>query len=147
MFTRLALIAVLMTTLACDDGPSGPDPLEIASLEQAERQWAANKPAAGYDFRVRIGCFCPPPHDVRFQVRGDVSAAPDISASERARLARYESIDALFALLRDWLDRSPARFDVDYHPTFGYPTRANLDGSRNIADDELTFEVTEFLPL
>jgi Family of unknown function (DUF6174) len=148
MSTRLAVIALLlMTSPACDEGPNAPDPPggDVASnLERAERQWAANKPVVGYDFRVRIGCFCPPPRDVRFEVRGDVSSAPDLPPGDQARVAAFQSVDALFALLHDRLDRSPARFEVDYHPTFGYPLKAYLDGSVNIADDELTFEVPEF---
>lgn len=59
-------------------------------------------------------------------------------------MTNFESIESLFALLREHLQRNPGRFEVEYDQVLGYPTRADLDLSSQVADDELRFEITEF---
>ncbi len=82
---------------------------------------------------------------VTFQVRGSTSSSPGLDEASRARVSRYETIDALFLVLRDTLQRGPHHFDVEYHATLGYPIRANLDLRVTTADDELSFYVSEFV--
>ena len=152
-----ALGAVILVWLAaavqgCAGTPTSPEPIAPpvlgpgAMLAQAEQRWAASR-IAQYGYSISVGCFCPFPRPVRFEVRDGNSSAPGLDDKTRAWMARFESIDALFAMLREHVQRNPARFEIEYHPTLGYPAKGYLDGSFNIADDELSFEVAEFAVL
>ena len=52
-----------------------------------------------------------------------------------------ETIDAMFRLIEERQD-SAFLFEVEYSE-WGYPTSITLDGSEQIADDELWLEVSE----
>ncbi len=113
------------------------------ALAQAERRWAASR-TANYNFSIRVECFCFLPPVMTFHVRDSEGSAPGLDAATRARVNSFATIDALFALLREYLKRKPARFEVEYHQTLGHATKADIDMFFNAADDELRFEVVEF---
>lgn len=112
-------------------------------LAEAEKLWAANR-LANYDFSIHVVCFCFLPPILTFHVRDGESSAPSLDAATRARVTSFESIDALFALLREYLQQNPARFEVEYHPTLGHVTKADLDIAFDAADDELRIEIIDF---
>ena len=133
---------------ACTVTPTSPEPVAgpRETLARAEQRWAASR-IAQYEYSISVGCFCPFPRPVRFEVRNGDSSAPGLDDRTRAWMARFESVDALFAMLHEHAQRNPARFEIEYHPTLGYPAKGYLDGSFNVADDELSFEIVEFTVL
>ena len=151
---RQAVVAglLLAAVQGCTVTPTSPEPIAPPGLgpggmlARAEQRWAASR-IAQYGYSISVGCFCPFPRPVRFEVRHGDSSAPGLDDRTRAWMARFESIDALFAMLHEHVQRNPARFEIEYHPTLGYPTKGYLDGSFNVADDELSFEVAEFTVL
>jgi hypothetical protein len=127
--------------------PSAPVVVEPAdprtALVEAERRWASWR-LRNYDYTLSIGCFCPPPRSVRFEVRDGVSRAPDADAFTRERFSNVERVDLVFARIRELLDRPPARFEATYDPTYGYPTLYVVDLSFQVADDEFGVSIDGF---
>lgn len=100
-----------------------------------------------YDYVVQLRCFCD--EDVTkatpVQVRNGFGGFPD-PASEPTRmgLAKYSTVDSIFAELRALLISSPARLEVVFDPTYGYPMSISYDRRADVADDELTLAITDF---
>lgn len=89
---------------------------------------------------------------VRLNVENGVVTAftllPGSSAAGGApEPAAFPTIDDLFARLRAEAEADPVQFDVEYDDGLGYPTRASVDVRAEIADDEYTFRVTDFVAL
>lgn len=108
---------------------------------------------ASYEYVVRRVCFCPPPivNPVRVRVRDgqvttraytDSGEAPD---PQQARL--WPTVEGLFDLVQDAIDRDAHSISVDYHPQLGYPVRAHLDYHVNMADEEQGFTAGELVPV
>ena len=52
-----------------------------------------------------------------------------------------ETIPALFAIIEDAINQRAVSLEVTYHPTLGYPLRADIDYALNIIDEELGFTI------
>jgi hypothetical protein len=140
------MLLMIATLARCEASPTLPSAIDAPTtvilseadrLTRAELQWASSR-ISSYDFSVRVGCFCRSiPFILTFQVRHGISFAPDLEPEARERVRAFESIDALFEVLREALARDSAYFEVEYHPSLGYPMRAALEGSHMIRDDEL----------
>lgn len=146
-----AAIGVMVAT-GCTASPTAPSvaapfaehPDLRIRLTRAEQQWAAAG-IARYDFAVGLYCFCfHLPRPLRFQVRDGVSVSPGLDPAGRASVSNLESVDAIFAMIRRYVDRQPAYLDAQFHPTLGYPQSMFVDGDWLVADDELGVSVVEF---
>lgn len=152
---QCCLGGLLCATLlgGCEATPSAPSPVPnpilaastpAEALQAAEQIWAARR-VTRYDFSVAVGCFCRSiPFPLYFQVRDGVSVSPGLDDETRARVAPYESIEALFEVLRESLARNPETFEVEYHPWLGYPMSASIDLSERLRDDTLSVVVRTF---
>jgi hypothetical protein len=56
----------------------------------------------------------------------------------------FPGIEGLFDQIANILRQKPARFEADYDPLLGYPTRIVVDFDRIVADDEFSYTATEF---
>lgn len=140
---RCTLVALVALT-ACDD-VSGLD----GRYASARRQWIASRPTR-YEFKLHVSCFCGfPPQPVTITVNGDsiVSATDATGAPIVAQLrSTYTSIDGLFAVVQGAIDRDAYQLDVAYDPLRGYPTSIAIDYRKNVADDEVSYTVSGFVP-
>jgi hypothetical protein len=64
---------------------------------------------------------------------------------ETALLTYIPTIPDLFDLIQDALNQKPASFLAIYDPTYGYPTRIEIDFSASVADDELVITARDLL--
>lgn len=119
-----------------------------AALDEARARWAANG-GDDYDMRFNWLCFCVDTYvaEVDLEVRDGAvvsgSYVEDGSELGSGALAEYVSVEGLFALLQDAIDRNAASIDVQYDADLGYPTEANIDYDTGIADEERAFFVHE----
>lgn len=67
-------------------------------------------------------------------VAGDVPVAIE-------GLKRYRTIEGLFDLLQEGIDKNAHSILVDYHPKLGYPVEVSIDYEEAVADEELGFEI------
>jgi hypothetical protein len=56
----------------------------------------------------------------------------------------YPTVDELFDIIIDASQRNADKLDVTYHDKIGYPEKIDIDYSRGVADDEITYIISEF---
>lgn len=143
----LAAAALLMPGCLFEDGPEG----DVDTLAAAQARWNA---AATADYRIREhwGCFCPCPraftaivHDGGVtgvtEVEGFEGQSPE--SAEAAALGCARTVEELFAILRQNVDRAD-RYEAEFDPVRGFPTRISIDPSREAADEEIYVETSDF---
>jgi hypothetical protein len=139
------LIAALALVPAFAQG-GGQDRVEhLARARDAWKQAATGR----YELVVAVRCFCfAGQRPERFRVEGGRAFALAALDAENAKFfERYNTVDKLFAVIEYAIRMKAEVVRATYHPALGYPTSASIDYSRKVADDELTFEITELQPI
>jgi len=117
-----------------------------SDLEIARARWIAHRPEQ-YAFNVRKACFCAVTGEVRVYVRHDsvlaVVGVPDARAIDTRN---YESIEQLFDFIERAISNHAAVIRATYDPVLGYPTSIDYDGAANIADDEVSYTLSDVTP-
>ena len=127
------------------DGITGVDDLSRAQ-SQLDRNWDRFERSAplSYSYTVRVDCECP--RDVTRPVtvwvdRGSVEYLlyeDDGRPVPFSYSNSFPSVEQLFDAIQDGIDRRADYIDVEYDPTYGYPTSVYIDYDRRVADEELS---------
>ncbi len=139
---KFILITLVIMLAACSAGGS--------EFTQNQTKWQ-NANFTHYRFQLSVGCFCAfrdkMPITVEVQ-NGQVASmtyadGTSVDASEQANMGfdQYATIDALFQYTAQRM-KDAAEVTVTYDSTYGYPTTIYIDGSKQIADDELSLSVS-----
>jgi hypothetical protein len=142
----LATLLLGLFAVACDDGTTGYD-----DLLQNRALWESRN-INNYEFEFEWSCFCLVERTmpVRITVENNritrVASAEENRDLERRRYDDYRTIDGLFDFLADAYRRAED-VRVEYHPIEGYPTSVYVDYQRIVADEELGFTVSDFMPV
>lgn len=116
----------------------GPGQAAGPADQAAWARWQA-RGAADYTIRLTRKCFCPPYENALVRVRaGRAVGPPDPEPGGEPR-----SIADLFDMI---FSGSNDRFTVTYDPTYGFPTRLDIDVETNAIDDEHTWTVNQYRP-
>jgi hypothetical protein len=147
----LLVLLALLPVAGCDGvlGPRSDDTLREL-LETRQRMWNERGPASYTMTVLRIdgdpGLLRP----VVLRVSGGqiVSAVyEDTEAPVPAEVrARYHTVEGLFALVRDAIDRRIPSVSVNYDAEYGFPREMVLDYNLRRSDDDLYFSVSDFTP-
>lgn len=136
--------AVLGGVLLLVVGLSGcSDPTDPGAIMEAARaRWQAQA-LDSYGFDYQQSCFCAFTRPVRITVEAGVVTAvePLDGGPDDLPVSAFPTIDDLFDRLAAAEANDPVVFEVEFHPVLGFPTFANIDISRQIADEEFSFEV------
>ncbi len=145
---RVAIAVLLLSSLGlagCADDDSSPD---RDALEASRARWEALG-VNSYEYRFQRGCFCPPEdtREVWVTVTNDrISGVRYVDTNEAvpaARFDRYATVDGLFDLAQDALDRSADSYQATFDPDLAYPRRIAIDYVREAADEEVTIVTRE----
>jgi hypothetical protein len=152
---RRALLAVTcsLALVACSDSP-GPDGRREVQRDLVEnhQDWEALG-ISDYTFTFTRTCFCPVelfrPAEVvvRADVIESVTYLDDGQPVDPGILTSYQTIDELFEMIADAIERGAVTLDVTYDPDLHYPTDGYIDISEQIADEEQGFTATDLEPL
>lgn len=135
---RVLLAGLLLAAGACADstapGPQG-------QLDAGRARWLAQG-GDSYTVEINRGCFCVlGGRRMTVTVKNGAVVGADYldsgGAVEATLLTYIPTIPDLFDLIQDAINRKPASFLAIYDPTYGYPTRIEIDYSASVADDEL----------
>ena len=140
------LPALLLLAAGCAD-PTAPG--EQGQLDAARARWRAQG-GDSYTVEISRSCFCVlGGRRVTVTVTNGAVVGADYLDSggpvETALLTYIPTIPDLFDLIQDALDKNPASFLAIYDPTYGYPTRIEIDFSATVADDELAITARDLL--
>lgn len=121
----------------------------LAVLEAAETLWKQKRPEH-YAYQLQPSCFCPPEYTQPIAIRvfkGVVQQA-DLVTSKKPlpteRKADAKTIEDLFKLIRDAIERPAASVNVTYDQQYGFPSSINIDVDQMMADEEMYYTVTGF---
>ena len=122
---------------------------ERDALRDARVRWGRADLDA-YAFTLQRGCFCPMEliGPVRIVVRGDSVVSRTYSTDGTPVPAQWApyfgTMEDVFEVIDDALERSADDLHVSYHRTLGYLVEADIDYIENAVDDELSLAVTDF---
>lgn len=124
-----------------------------SDFERHQKQWREAN-IAHYRFELNMVCFCTFRNRMPLQIEvlnGQVAAMTDntgktitVADAHYDFFARYATIDRLFSELQTSLNGKADQIAVAYHPSYGFPTRINIDPIKRAADDELGLAVSAF---
>ncbi len=104
-----------------------------------------------YRYVLRVGCFCPPEitDPVVVEVRDGVVASVTSQATGLAvewpeSFVAYDTVEELFDVVGNALDRGADELSVAYHDEYGVPVSIEIDYSERVADDEMGLYVDDF---
>ncbi|MDC0663661.1 DUF6174 domain-containing protein [Marinobacter sp. SS21] len=121
------------------------------TLADARERWRASQ-IGDYQITVQQSCFClqeftqPLRITVRdarvVSVAGLTQPLTQPDQLDRSRL----TVEGLFDFIADAQRRQVERLDVSYHPQYGYPSEIAYDGHAMIADDEISYRLSDLVP-
>jgi hypothetical protein len=140
-FACLLTLATLAT--ACSD------PADDHGLAAARKQWVDHLPAS-YSFTWMQGCECI--GDMTRPIRIGVTAGQlttavfvdDQRAVGEPVRGSLLTIDGVFDKIQNAFDQGAAEVTVAYDPARGYPRSVFVDYSRQVADEELSLQISDF---
>ena len=139
----LAAFALAVTAAGATSPPTRPDP-QIADgtlqrgLDAARKRWKAAH-VGSYRYTLDVSCFCRPNQHVYVVRRG----IPKGGAGADKEVA---TVPRLFRLIQREIDAGVADLAVTYGKR-GVPRSIAVDGSRQIADDEVSYAISRFAVL
>ncbi len=164
-----AALAAALITAACTSNPTA-EPVQTpteatqepagdpsadtghqAALDEAMDSWDAFA-TTNYAFDFNWVCFCLIEwvSKVTLTASGGAIISADFVESgepvtDEQQLNFYKTVDGLFDVIQDAIDRSAVSIQVEYDPDLGYPVSAFIDYETQLADEELGFEVSNVL--
>ena len=153
--TRWMMVpALLLSTLAgCSLGDD--DSFQRQNLQQARTRWDT-KDVASYTYILELQCFCAPASELK-PVLVTVNNGAVVSLqywnenpnnrppAPAAIFGPYDTVEELFALVDDAIDRDADVLQVGYNSEYGFPEAVNVDYEAG-GSEQLLFFVTQFTP-
>ena len=122
-------------------------PSAKSRLDENRDKWRAQG-LTTYTFTLSQFCFCGINGPVRvFVSNGAVINATQISNGQALDTRFASSIESLFDFIERGIAKHSVVLEVTYDPARGFPTQIVSDGSKNIADDEVTYQVSDVQPI
>ena len=119
------------------------------AFDERRARWELNQ-LSDYDYVYRRSCECLPAATSAMTVAvrgGEVASATDTQSGATVAAYEYPTIDELFDLIQDAIDRDAERLDVTYDTWLDYPTQIRIDYDLETADDEFTIEARDLAPM
>jgi hypothetical protein len=122
-----------------------------SEIEQNKEKWQdAN--VSHYRYELFISCFCVFNEDMPLiievqdgkVVSMEFQSGREIDPGLRELFDKYATIDRLFAELEADLNGAADKVDIEYDPTYGFPTKASIDFVEEAVDDELYLSISNF---
>lgn len=143
-YFRLLLCIGLAAALA---GCSGDDYKDFQKLlDRNIAQWESQE-LDEYAFSYERSCFCTPLRQSSLVEDGEVIRSYDNLDKvfiPNDDLEDNITIEDLFALVQEAIDREADALSVEFNEDFGYPVRVAVNFSYATADDEISYELTSF---
>jgi hypothetical protein len=143
---KLLFIVITLALAACSLGGQ-------TKIERNKEKWQ-DTGISHYRYELFVGCFCVFSQDMPLVVEvqdGEVvsmeyQSGNEIDATNRELFDKYATIDRIFTALETDL-KDADEVVVTYDPTYGFPTKVNIDYIKDAIDDELGLTVSNFEPL
>jgi hypothetical protein len=138
---RLACLALLVVGSSCADatGP-GHQPTDLEAARQLWREQNLHT----YAFTIQRSCFCTNVHRLYVYVLSDtVAGVLDLETAETVDRQLGETVEGLFTFVQNAIDRHAQVIRAEYDAVKGFPAEIDYDGEAQIADDEISYRVSD----
>ncbi len=138
---KLTLLFITLVLSACSMGKS--------EIQRNQQKWQAAG-ISHYRYNLFVGCFCTASEPMVVEVQDgqvvslEYQSGKEMDASSRDLFEKYATIDRIFSELTTNINGKADEFTVTYDPTYGFPTKVNVDFIKKALDDELTLTVSNF---
>jgi hypothetical protein len=141
------VMALVLTACSAVAGASG----NQSEIEQNEEKWQDHG-ISHYRYHLTLSCFCVFNEDMPLIIEvqdGEVvsmefQSGKEIDPNLLELFNKYSTIDRIFAELEADLNGAADKVTVEYDPTYGFPTKADIDFIEEAIDDELYLTVSDF---
>ena len=144
------LCATLSLLLGCILKDDGRLTAIQSELDQNRMKWTSAT-VSNYQLNFRWICYCSPEYvePVNISVREnrivDVAFVKNDVPFTMMGLWRYRTIEGLFDLLQEGIDKKAHAISVEYHPELGYPVKVSIDYEEYTVDEEKGFEIDSLI--
>lgn len=140
-------LTLLVATLVTIVGGCAVDPQDNveARFRASQSRWAAAA-IDDYRFTLAVYCLCPfqEPVDVTVRDRNVVSVTANGVDAPADEVGWYPlTVDLALRAVEEQLDAD--EISVTFDPTLGYPTKVSANPDLETHDDEVNFEITNFV--
>jgi len=108
-------------------------------------KWTSTK-RVNYEFTLRISCYCTTerigPHLIKVTDGKIVSV--NNQPYDPTKTGTLMTIDELIAYIKTSVDKNPYMKKIEYNANFGYPEHVYFDFVKEIADEEIGFDITNY---
>jgi len=147
----LILLISLLTFSACDSNSTmtTPKPQSNAQTElnKNKKLWNTETPPH-YFFTVRQSCFCPDLKKKLVTIKENkiesVKYIPSNTVLNAQAVKEEKSILGYFDFIQDAINKKAEDIKVTYNTTYGYPERIAIDYNKQMADEEMYYDITHF---
>ena len=141
-----APIFLLFIILNCTK-KTGIIPEDKLNLQEQEKKWK-KQGITDYEFTSQISCFCQSDYTLPKAI---VVKNNEIQSINRVAYANLEyenhmTIDELFDYIEDRQNKNPVIENLEFDSVYGFPSYIYFDISEMIADDEIGYTITNFIP-
>ena len=139
----LPLILVLLTFSCVKNTEVLPE--EELSVE--EQKWR-DQNLESYEFTLQISCFCIVDYTQpkRIQVRDNKVISVAGVPFEELNDSSFRTIDGFFLYIKEQRNLNPVVEEIQYDDEYGFPSYIYFDISERIADEEIGYTLTDFVP-
>ena len=143
---------ISLSFLICLTGcvKSNPDQIQIVKGDPASQLalWK-KKGISNYEMTMKISCYCLQgrvgPHLI--VVENDKIKTVNNLPYDSTKTGPILTINELFDFIISSLAKNPYQHSLDYNTIFYYPKNIYFDFSKQIADEEIGYEITSFKAL
>lgn len=132
-------------------GTSQGVPDTLGKLQAAEAKWRLKHPI-GYTYTLQRNCFCAPEYRAPIDIRvynglvQEATTRPFSRPLPAERRSEALTVEGLFGLIREAINRNASSIAVNYESYYGYPVNISIDYDTRIADEELAITTSNFRP-
>ena len=141
-----APIFLLFIILNCTK-KTGVIPEDELNLQEQEKKWK-KQGITDYEFTSQISCFCQSDYTLpkAIVVKNDEIQSINGVAFANLEYENHMTIDELFDYIEDRQNKNPVIENLEFDSVYGFPSYIYFDISEMIADDEIGYTITNFIP-
>jgi hypothetical protein len=116
-------------------------------VSQQEQKWK-KQGITEYEFTLQISCFCVVDYTRPKSIVVKNNQIESVNGIAYADLEyeTYMTFDDFFEYIKERQLENPVQENLEFDPTYGFPTYIYFDISELIADEEIGYTITDFLP-
>jgi uncharacterized protein DUF6174 len=141
---KLTYLFIALALSACSMGGK-------SEIQRNQQKWQ-DAGISHYRYNLFVGCFCVFNEDMPLVVEvqdGKVismeyQSGKEIEATSRELFDQYATIERIFSELEADIHGKADEVTVTYDPTYGFPTKVNIDFIKKAIDDEVALTVSNF---